>query len=1245
MATPPFKVKALYDYNSQEPDDLNFPHGQIITVTEEEDADWYQGEFVDSTGSKREGIFPMNFVERFEPETPPRPVRSSRPKKTSDAPSQPMQSHESHERQAPEAEQLARGPRVDDDGTLQSPQGAAASAPDRPQDSTSTSAPVPVAAPHESAQEDTEPPKQTQQDPSRNKAPPPVSEKPAGGSFRDRIAAFNKPAAPPVAPFKPGGLGSSTGGGFIKKPFVAPPPSRNAYVPPPREVPAAKPYRREDDPDMRTDEDEGPRDRPELDTQPSQAEADDESGHKPTSLKERIALLQKQQQEQATRHAEAASKKEKPKKPSKRPTEALGDLGETGEGSEADVQAPGGVDDGFNDRAEVINAARAARHKATNEASRNARSSADRLRDSQSDANDADQSGAGDTTEDAGETSPGLDDSDDKMKPKQPIRPTEMRADDEDEEEVTEGGDDDHEEDGDEATDVDPEVKRRLEIRERMAKMSGGMGMPGMFGPAAGLPPMGTAAPKTQRQNSTKNREREQEGQAAPESTATPRAPPVPILPIPAKQPASPPAEGGVADAESFDDDGGSEVRMDLARNSPPGAHLAPPERRQAPPAPSDARPVPQPPVPSERGLPPPIPGQRPIPPPTPGARPVPPPPPSAAPLSPSAGSESDDEMSLHTSSRAPTAPSRQTGRAEQPQGTSLIPSAEAPAIPERAGPTSPQSPSVRSAATVRTGEASVEATPGEGSKKLSRVAKDPDQFTNTSSPTSPRPPPPPPPTAAPPSRLLSRTSTGDGRATQPRTMTIRQDSEEEVTEYEGDYDTDIAPGADHKDALKSRPAEAADDGESTVDSTPVRSPKATPSASSPPVPPVVAPRGVAPPPPPQRAGRPSAEMPRAAPPPVPPPRATSPETEEVEYDPYRYSAPPGRAPAAPVAMRSQPASYEPYPEPHQRESSMDREPPVTAGQTSELPKPRPTNSTSTPRSLDVSRVSEGGRKSTDQGRVSQTLPRRSVEQGRPSGDSGHMAMDVEMDLSSRWWAQPNMPPPVFQNRGDLIYEVEETSTSKRGGKTTISRDVYVLFSDYSQTVVTAQFDSKDMDDVHIEQRHEPPPPRLRQDQLEEAHARFGQQISTAVQARQNAVVGDGSPLSLIYELLRPLADALMPVGSRSFGALIYTNLANASVQQFDEIRAGDIITLRSAKFQGHRGPVHTKYTVEVGKPDHVGVILDWDGTKKKVRAWEQGRESKKVKLESFKLGDLKSGEVKIWRVVSRKWVGWEGQN
>lgn len=70
---------------------------------------------------------------------------------------------------------------------------------------------------------------------------------------------------------------------------------------------------------------------------------------------------------------------------------------------------------------------------------------------------------------------------------------------------------------------------------------------------------------------------------------------------------------------------------------------------------------------------------------------------------------------------------------------------------------------------------------------------------------------------------------------------------------------------------------------------------------------------------------------------------------------------------------------------------------------------------------------------------------------------------------------------------------------------------------------------------------------------------------------------------------------------------------------------------------------MYVKYSVEVGKFDYVVVVGEWDGIKKKVRVWEQGCESKKVKLESFKFDDLRSGEVKIWRVMFRSWIGWEG--
>lgn len=259
--------------------------------------------------------------------------------------------------------------------------------------------------------------------------------------------------------------------------------------------------------------------------------------------------------------------------------------------------------------------------------------------------------------------------------------------------------------------------------------------------------------------------------------------------------------------------------------------------------------------------------------------------------------------------------------------------------------------------------------------------------------------------------------------------------------------------------------------------------------------------------------------------------------------------------------------------------------------------------------------------------------------------ESGFVADEIDLASQSGWWLQPNGLPPQLHGRKDIFFETEESSSADPHGKTIVTRDIYVLFQDYSQTVITVSFDPQDPSNVHLEQRHEPPPRALRQDQLEQSYERFGRAIAEAVASKKDTVVGDGSPQALVYELLKPFKDALLPVGTRAYGALVYSNLANASTTQNDEIRPGDIVSIRNAKFQGKHGAMHAKYSMEVGKPDHVAIVAEWDGTKKKVRAWEQGRESRKVKLESFRLDDLRSGEVKIWRVMPRSWIGWQASD
>lgn len=480
MSGPPFMVKAVFEYTSDHDDDLNFAIGQIIKVTEEEDADWYFGEYTDESGAKQVGIFPRNFVEKYEPPAPPRPSRTSRPKKAPE-PAPPPPVEPAAESPAPENPGIGAEPEPEKNTSpiketsshkIPTAEPPVANEPAPPVVAASPPKPTPPAAPRDSAQ-----PVQTP----ISKPPPPVAaEKPSGGSFRDRIAAFNKSAAP-IAPVKPAGLGSSGSTNFIRKPFVAPPPSRNAYVPPPKETPPQKFYKREEELDT-TERTSGEFHLRESAPVPTDTPADeDEDQPKPTSLKDRIALLQKQQLEQAARNADAAQKKEKPKKPPKKRLESQGqdEQSETARPAEPERVGSGEItkrtsmDVGEDDTARQMPGIS------------QVASPPQPSRELVSDTNDADNSAAGDT-EEADETSTSKEDTDERPRE---IQQTRSHHDVGAENTEEDSGEEDEEE-------VDPEVKRRMEIRERMAKMSGGMGMMGMFGPPGGMPVPGAGAKK-----------------------------------------------------------------------------------------------------------------------------------------------------------------------------------------------------------------------------------------------------------------------------------------------------------------------------------------------------------------------------------------------------------------------------------------------------------------------------------------------------------------------------------------------------------------------------------------------------------------------------------------------------------------------------------------------------------------------------------------------------------------------------
>lgn len=330
-----FKVKALYEFQAGQEDDLGFAGGQVIDVTEEVDENWLEGKYTDSSGAVQSGIFPREFVEKYEPALPARPTRPARPKQEAAATAitQPPPP-------AAEAEEPIEKDEVPPLPALSKPQAPPADVPSPREEKVSS--PPPSAAQSTQVMRDEPPPapRPTPAEPAQpaaKKAPPPVAAK--SNAFRDRIAAFNQPAAAPVMPMQPGGPKPT--GGFIKKPFVAPPPSSSAYVPPPKVEPIHKPYVREEDPEIRRrqEEDRAAAEAAGLTNEPQAEQAEEgEDAPKPQSLKERIALLQKQQMEQAQRRAGDSTKKEKKAVPTRQGTESSEQAAAVPEGEEDELE-------------------------------------------------------------------------------------------------------------------------------------------------------------------------------------------------------------------------------------------------------------------------------------------------------------------------------------------------------------------------------------------------------------------------------------------------------------------------------------------------------------------------------------------------------------------------------------------------------------------------------------------------------------------------------------------------------------------------------------------------------------------------------------------------------------------------------------------------------------------------------------------------------------------------------------------
>lgn len=244
------------------------------------------------------------------------------------------------------------------------------------------------------------------------------------------------------------------------------------------------------------------------------------------------------------------------------------------------------------------------------------------------------------------------------------------------------------------------------------------------------------------------------------------------------------------------------------------------------------------------------------------------------------------------------------------------------------------------------------------------------------------------------------------------------------------------------------------------------------------------------------------------------------------------------------------------------------------------------------------------------------------------------------LDETSGWWIKGHLPDSLAAKAGnDLVYEVDSHTLVKRGGREVSYRDYYVLFHDLSQIVLEVSYEKDDprekvrVDNVSVRQ----PQPRV--DLLAKYSHVYGAAVAnTALQWAAQATREQGLAVRA-FEYVRAQHPELVPlIGGKAFGSVVYKNV-NQTVTKVDEIRPGDIVCMRNAKFS--HGLTGLQKTTVGDSELYAAVVAEYDAKKNKLRVVDTDS-SGVARRESHRLSEFKSGQIRVYRVVDKEYVGWD---
>ncbi|KAG7662338.1 uncharacterized protein J8A68_004109 [[Candida] subhashii] len=347
----------------------------------------------------------------------------------------------------------------------------------------------------------------------------------------------------------------------------------------------------------------------------------------------------------------------------------------------------------------------------------------------------------------------------------------------------------------------------------------------------------------------------------------------------------------------------------------------------------------------------------------------------------------------------------------------------------------------------------------------------------------------------------------------------------------------------------------------------------------------------------------------RAPPPPppgipeaVPPPLPSAPPSIPTEAPPV-----PGQMPPIPVRSYQEPQQQQPDSSDESSDEEDESPQPIRSHTISSFPPPPPVPAP-----------------------ISPTSAPPPIPMGNPPKRAS-----TDLDHFTR-------PPAVGMFPGSRT-SIDSRSSRSR---TIEYRDYYILFYDLSQLVLELEFENQDpRNSIHIVNYFVKGVPIVRKDLLDRYHKQFSGLILEKAQRLIGSGGGtriDGGIVEHVFEELNSTKVIVPAIGNKGYGVTIYKNINNSNVNKVDEIRSGDILWIKNGKFNVHKGIVGAK-SVTVGGgggAPYSAIIYEYDPKKEKFKVFETDS-SGQLKKESYKLGEFKSGRIRVFRPVGRDYVDW----